>query len=90
MRLVELDPAFVQGDPRGLFITLLCPTCGKHHVGVPVRVGVKEPGYWMISSQDFNTLTLEPSILHNWNAEVPVDQRCPYHFRILNGEIIQC
>lgn len=90
MRLVDLDPAFVEGDPRGMVLCLLCPTCGKHHVGVPVIVGPKTPGKWAINCTDFNTLTLEPSILHNWGDDIPEDQRCPYHFRIENGNIIQC
>lgn len=90
MRLVDLDPAFIENSGNGLFITLLCPTCGNHHVGVPVTVGKKEEGRWKISSQDFNTLSLEPSILNNWGEGVPKDQRCPYHFKIDNGEIVQC
>lgn len=90
MRLVDLDPGFVEGDSRGLFLAMLCPTCGRHHVGVPVRIGVKQDGYWMINTMDFNTLTLEPSILHCWNDKTPEADRCPYHFRIANGEIIQC
>lgn len=90
MRLVDLEPAFIENSPQGLFITLLCPRCGNHHVGVPVTVGKKEEGRWNISSTDFNTLTLDPSILQNWGKDVPEDQRCPYHFRIVSGEIIQC
>jgi len=92
MRLVDLDPGFVHHDEKGMMLILRCPTCGKHHVGAPVTVtyGQAPPGRWKITSEDFNTLTMEPSVLHCWNDKTPVPDRCPYHFRILNGEIIQC
>lgn len=85
MRLVDLDPAFAVCPDQSRMLTLMCPKCGAHHVGVPITIGVKEEGRWKVSSEDFNTLTVEPSILHRSN---PLPGECLFHFSIVNGQII--
>lgn len=86
MRLVDLDPGFLDHPQLGRMLMFSCPKCdGGHHVGAPVTVGVKLPNRWKISSEDFNTLTMEPSIRHRDN---PLPGECLFHFNIVNGEVI--
>lgn len=90
MSIIDLDAGFVHSQDRGLMLILRCPLCGKHHVGIPVTVGIRQPGRWMITSKDLATLSVDPSILHAWNKEVKPEDRCPYHFRIVKGNVVLC
>lgn len=85
MRLVDLEPKFMNHPEKGRMLMMVCPKCGNHHVGVPVTVGVKQDGRWKVSSEDYATLTLEPSILH---ASNPQSGECLFHFSIVSGQII--
>jgi hypothetical protein len=90
MRLTDLHPGFLQHPERGLMLVMRCPLCGNHGVGVPVTIGVKEEKRWMITSKEFVTLTMAPSVRAAWSDQIPEKDRCPYHFRIENGEIVNC
>lgn len=90
MKLTDLHGGFIQDPEKGLMLALRCPLCEKHHVGVPVTVGQKVIGRWKVTSMDINTLTLEPSVLHNWPKETPAELKCQYHFNVTNGEVINC
>lgn len=91
MTLTDLHALFSQDAQRGLMLVMRCPLgCRKHGVGVPVTVGKDEPGRWNITSQDLDTLTATPSILNSWPKETPAEDRCPYHFNIVKGQILNC
>lgn len=90
MKLTDLDAGFLEHPTRGLMLVMRCPLCQKHHVGVPVTAGIKQPNRWKVDSKDLTTLTLEPSILAAWPKETPAQDRCPYHFKIEKGEIVNC
>lgn len=85
MKLTELDAGFLDHPQNGRMLMFLCQKCKGHHVGMPVTVGVKLPNRWKISSEDLNTLTMEPSVRFRNN---PLPGECLYHFNIVNGEVI--
>jgi hypothetical protein len=85
VKLTELDPGFMNHPESGLMLLFRCPKCNSHHIGVPVTVGIKQPGRWMITTRDFETLTAVPSLRY---ADPPTKDTCLYHVSIKNGEII--
>lgn len=95
MKLVELDPVWViQGEGRhGMGLGFICPHCKQGAIedeerlfigfNNPIDGGVpfKERPLWTRIGEDFNTLSISPSI------DAGIDH---WHGYITGGEIIFC
>ncbi len=80
MILQKLNPKYTQAKGERTHITLDCPLCQKHKIAIPIKGRVK----WDIEGEDFDDITLSPSILHDNGIG------CKSHFFIKKGKIIIC
>lgn len=92
MKLTELKPRFGQTNGVRSHVIFDCPKCGKHKIGVPV-VPTGEGAYWNMSGNNFDDLTLSPSIAHltfvyeDIQKDPTKGEKCDSHFFVRNGNI---
>lgn len=85
MKLTDLQPRLTHEEGE-LILVFLCPKCcdmygdGSHH-SFRIPVG-KQYNAWTINTEDFNTLTLRPSVL-----DKTANGNCGIHFYITKGEV---
>jgi hypothetical protein len=86
MRLTDLNPQWYIGPDFQKYLEFDCPKCmpsGNCILCIPKSPGVADNGAkWDISSDDFATLTVSPSIFHHCKSEA--------HFFVRDGEIQMC
>lgn len=86
MRLKDLHPQWNIGPNGQKYLEFDCPKClpqGNCILSIPVTPRVNESNaVWDMSGEDFDTLTISPSVFHHCKSEA--------HFFIQNGEIKLC
>jgi len=90
MKLTELSPRWASSNGVRDHVNFLCPICRQHMIAVPFA---GPPPLWTISGDNFENLTLAPSILHRTHYADGMNQPprfCESHFWIRSGEIIIC
>jgi len=78
MKLLELNPKFVQSEGVRSHLSFDCPVCKNHKIVVPI---FSTPKAWSTNGDSFENITLNPSIAHDNGSG------CKSHFFITNGEI---
>lgn len=86
-RLADLAPKFVTENGRRTGVSFACPKCGDHRVFVyvepPFDPGPPLPSPWKRTGDDFETLTLSPSVV----ARRPGQTDECWHGFVQNGAV---
>lgn len=74
MRLTDLRPRWRQDESGRKVLAFLCPCCRATTIRIPIG-----PGGWTASGDDFETLTVQPSIDTSGKGH--------WHGHVTNGRI---
>lgn len=91
MKLTELDPRWAATNGVRDHVNFLCPVCKQHMIAVPIPPA--EGVAWTMTGNNFENLTLRPSILHKTHYADGMEAEpryCESHFFITNGQIELC
>lgn len=84
MKLTDLNPKWTDGVDGTRYLDFECPALHKvwddSEMKCTILLPVTNPGSWQAMGENFNELTITPSIWHHCKKDP--------HFFITNGEIV--